>query len=59
MDNLESVTYEVFEKDPVKYTEYQRVSISLPNRLSFLFIQVNFTEIDFQGLWPSVRNLDS
>ncbi|EEC15894.1 Shk1 kinase-binding protein (Skb1), putative, partial [Ixodes scapularis] len=23
MDNLESVTYEVFEKDPVKYTEYQ------------------------------------
>lgn len=24
MDNLESVTYEVFEKDPVKYTEYQR-----------------------------------
>lgn len=24
MDNLESVTYETFEKDPVKYTEYQR-----------------------------------
>ncbi len=24
MDNLESQTYEVFEKDPVKYTEYQR-----------------------------------
>lgn len=24
MDNLESGTYEVFEKDPVKYTEYQR-----------------------------------
>ncbi|XP_075525629.1 protein arginine N-methyltransferase 5 isoform X3 [Dermacentor variabilis] len=24
MDNLESVTYEIFEKDPVKYTEYQR-----------------------------------
>lgn len=24
MDNLESYTYEVFEKDPVKYTEYQR-----------------------------------
>ena len=23
MDNLESQTYEVFEKDPVKYTEYQ------------------------------------
>ena len=26
MDNLESHTYEVFEKDPVKYSEYQRVS---------------------------------
>lgn len=23
MDNLESGTYEVFEKDPVKYREYQ------------------------------------
>ena len=23
MDNLESQTYEVFEKDPVKYNEYQ------------------------------------
>eukprot|EP00096_Caligus_rogercresseyi_P011740 TRINITY_DN4721_c0_g1_i1.p1 TRINITY_DN4721_c0_g1~~TRINITY_DN4721_c0_g1_i1.p1 ORF type:complete len:624 (+),score=187.06 TRINITY_DN4721_c0_g1_i1:30-1874(+) len=25
-DNLESATYEVFEKDPVKYTEYQRAT---------------------------------
>lgn len=24
MDNLESCTYEIFEKDPIKYTEYQR-----------------------------------
>ncbi|CAN7990973.1 unnamed protein product [Ixodes hexagonus] len=24
MDNRESVTYEIFEKDPVKYTEYQK-----------------------------------
>lgn len=23
MDNLESQTYEIFEKDPVKYQEYQ------------------------------------
>ena len=23
MDNLESQTYEVFEKDPVKYTKYE------------------------------------
>lgn len=26
MDNLESQTYEVFEKDPVKYAEYEKVS---------------------------------
>eukprot|EP00659_Diplonema_papillatum_P022560 gene22560-34523_t len=26
MDNLESQTYEVFEKDPVKYKEYERAS---------------------------------
>ena len=25
MDNLESGTYEVFEKDPVKYREYEEV----------------------------------
>jgi len=25
MDNLESQTYEVFEKDPVKYSQYQKV----------------------------------
>ena len=24
MDNLESQTYEVFEKDPVKYAQYQK-----------------------------------
>lgn len=26
MDNLDSHTYEVFEKDPVKYVEYEKVS---------------------------------
>ena len=26
MDNLESQTYEIFEKDPVKYSQYQKVS---------------------------------
>ena len=25
MDNLESQTYEIFERDPIKYREYQRV----------------------------------
>ena len=27
MDNLESGTYEVFEKDPVKYSQYQKVRL--------------------------------
>lgn len=27
MDNLESQTYEVFEKDPIKYSQYQQVRI--------------------------------
>ena len=26
MDNLDSHTYEIFEKDPIKYFQYQRVS---------------------------------
>jgi len=26
MDNLESQTYETFEKDPVKYVQYEKVS---------------------------------
>ena len=25
MDNLESQTYEIFEKDPIKYSQYQKV----------------------------------
>lgn len=29
MDNLESQTYEIFEKDPVKYSQYQKVSFIL------------------------------
>jgi hypothetical protein len=28
MDNLESATYEVFEQDPIKYQQYEKVSIS-------------------------------
>lgn len=27
MDNLESQTYEVFEKDPIKYSQYQQVRV--------------------------------
>lgn len=30
MDNLESQTYEVFEKDPIKYSQYQQVWCWLP-----------------------------
>ena len=29
MDNLESQTYEIFEKDPIKYSQYQKVNRSL------------------------------
>lgn len=25
MDNLQSMTYEMFEKDPVKYAQYEKV----------------------------------
>lgn len=36
MDNLESQTYEVFEKDPVKYSEYQRaIYMTLLDRVPF------------------------
>ena len=34
MDNLESGTYEVFEKDPVKYSEYQKaIQLALIDRI--------------------------
>jgi len=34
-DNLEAQTYEVFEKDPIKYTEYQRaIQLALKERIS-------------------------
>ena len=34
MDNLESGTYEVFEKDPVKYSEYQKaIHLALIDRV--------------------------
>lgn len=35
MDNLESTTYEVFEKDPVKYTEYENaIASALKDRVT-------------------------
>jgi hypothetical protein len=33
MDNLESQIYETFEKDPIKYVQYEQVSLSLFNYL--------------------------
>lgn len=30
MDNLQSVTYQTFEQDPVKYRHYEEVNIFLP-----------------------------
>ena len=29
MDNLDSQTYDIFEKDPTKYTQYEKVYSSL------------------------------
>lgn len=29
MDNLESQTYETFEKDPIKYAQYQEVCLRI------------------------------
>merc|ERR1739844_842894 len=34
-DNLQASTYEVFEKDPIKYTEYQRaIQLALEDKIS-------------------------
>lgn len=30
MDNLQGVTYEVFERDPVKYERYEEVRVLAP-----------------------------
>ena len=35
MDNLESTVYEIFEKDPVKYSQYQKaIAQALLDRVS-------------------------
>lgn len=36
MDNLEAQTYEVFEKDPIKYSQYQQVSSKLLHSVTVL-----------------------
>ena len=33
-DNLESATYETFEKDPVKYAQYEKALTHLPHSLT-------------------------
>lgn len=41
MDNLESQTYEVFEKDPIKYSQYQQVSRQHSGSVvSFVYLMV-------------------
>ena len=30
MDNLQGVTYEIFERDPVKYERYEEVRVQTP-----------------------------
>lgn len=51
MDNLESQTYEVFEKDPIKYSQYQQVRADTQrlSHLSQVNIQCNF--LSFRSFW--------
>ena len=47
MENLESNTYEVFEKDPVKYTEYQNAMYqALLDRVPPEEIETNIQWVD-------------
>ena len=57
MDNLESQTYEVFEKDPVKYAEYEKVHYSqfLANHL-MLSIS-NTYNIEFLNFFENKEDL--
>ena len=53
MDNLESQTYEVFEKDPFKYSQYQKVNITwLP--LEHIHLQMPTR----QGLHAKIKTLN-
>jgi hypothetical protein len=38
MDNLASMTYEVFEKDPVKYRQYEQVCENLSDSVPVTYI---------------------
>jgi hypothetical protein len=58
MDNLESQTYETFERDPVKYREYERacfegktVSLHRPRGLSRLLTQPPKREEVLMIIW--------
>ena len=70
MDNLESQTYEVFEKDPIKYTQYQKaVYYALLDRVAdedketsvmyertrYIAINVYFAQIKTQNWCLQVR----
>lgn len=50
MDNLESQTYEVFEKDPIKYSQYQQVrlcdiAVTAPVETKRCVIQIFFNRL--------------
>ena len=52
MDNLESQTYEVFEKDPVKYNQYQEVIHHVKENViicEWLYVFKNTQKIDILG----------
>ena len=52
MDNLESQTYEIFERDPVKYKKYQEVLFPAPSPLPLL----SFSLSPLSLLSPSSRS---
>lgn len=48
MDNLESQTYEIFEKDPYKYNQYQTAIYKA------ILSKVSEAERDTKTLWVSM-----
>lgn len=41
-DNLESRTYEIFEKDPIKYVQYENVNEIIADRKSFYCLSLGY-----------------
>ena len=61
MDNLESQTYEVFEKDPVKYAQYEKVRTCVEFFIvSMIIIRDNYLitwRTTYFSLFPLLRSV--